>query len=38
MFSESKLIMTNAGVPVIPGYHGENQDPEFLQQKAEEIG
>jgi 3-methylcrotonyl-CoA carboxylase alpha subunit len=23
--SESKIIMINAGVPVVPGYHGENQ-------------
>ena len=25
--SESKKIMTNAQVPVVPGYHGENQAP-----------
>jgi len=30
--------MTNAGVPVVPGYHGENQDPQFLKQEAEKIG
>jgi 3-methylcrotonyl-CoA carboxylase alpha subunit len=38
LFSESKTIMTIAGVPCIPGYHGNNQDPEFLSRKAEEIG
>ena len=26
------------GVPVVPGYHGERQQPEFLKQKAYEIG
>ncbi|CAD8047112.1 unnamed protein product [Paramecium primaurelia] len=36
--SESKIIMTNAKVPVVPGYHGENQDPNFLLQEAEKIG
>lgn len=30
--------MTSAGVPCTPGYHGSNQDPEFLASKAEEIG
>lgn len=38
IFSESKTIMTAAGVPCIPGYHGENQDPEYLATKAEEMG
>ncbi|TBU41264.1 carbamoyl-phosphate synthase L chain, ATP binding domain-containing protein [Dichomitus squalens] len=36
--SESKNIMSAAGVPVVPGYHGTNQDPEFLQQEASRIG
>lgn len=27
-----------AGVPVVPGYHGTNQDPDFLQQEASRIG
>ncbi|KAJ2390824.1 hypothetical protein H4S02_001645 [Coemansia sp. RSA 2611] len=36
--SESKRIMQAAGVPVVPGYHGENQDVEFLKQQAEKIG
>ncbi len=28
--SASKNIMTSANVPVVPGYHGKNQDPAFL--------
>jgi 3-methylcrotonyl-CoA carboxylase alpha subunit len=36
--SRSKEIMTKAGVPCIPGYHGENQDPEFLKSEAAGIG
>ena len=27
-----------AGVPVVPGYHGTNQDPEYLKQEASRIG
>ncbi|KAL8828452.1 MAG: hypothetical protein Q9170_006600 [Blastenia crenularia] len=34
----SKEIMTKASVPCIPGYHGQNQDPDFLRQEAEKIG
>jgi 3-methylcrotonyl-CoA carboxylase alpha subunit len=30
--------MARAGVPVVPGYGGERQEPEFLKQKAYEIG
>ncbi len=30
--------MQAAGVPVVPGYHGERQEPEFLRNKAYEIG
>lgn len=36
--STSKDIMSRAGVPVVPGYHGQNQDVEFLKDKASEIG
>ncbi|KAL4442833.1 hypothetical protein ABPG74_010722 [Tetrahymena malaccensis] len=36
--SESKIIMTNAKVPVVPGYHGENQDKDFLFEQARTIG
>ena len=34
----AKTLMEKTGVPVIPGYHGDNQDPEFLSQQADEIG
>ncbi len=36
--SAAKEIMTKAGVPLVPGYHGDNQDPAFLQQQADLIG
>lgn len=36
--STSKHIMSSAGVPIIGGYHGENQDDNFLLEKAREIG
>ncbi|KAF2758909.1 methylcrotonoyl-CoA carboxylase subunit alpha [Pseudovirgaria hyperparasitica] len=36
--SESKNIMNAAGVPCIPGYHGNNQDPEYLKAEAAKIG
>jgi 3-methylcrotonyl-CoA carboxylase alpha subunit len=34
----AKAVMEKAGVPVVPGYHGEQQDPKFLKRKAYEIG
>jgi 3-methylcrotonyl-CoA carboxylase alpha subunit len=34
---ESKKIMENAKVPIVPGYYGDNQDKDFLIQKAREI-
>ena len=34
----AKALMEKAGVPVVPGYHGERQEPKFLKQKAYEIG
>ena len=34
----AKTLMEKAGVPVVPGYHGEMQEPKFLKQKAYEIG
>lgn len=34
----AKKLMETAGVPVVPGYHGEEQDPEFLAKQADEIG
>ncbi|MDO8788525.1 MAG: acetyl/propionyl/methylcrotonyl-CoA carboxylase subunit alpha [Sulfuritalea sp.] len=36
--SEAKKLMEKAGVPLTPGYHGDNQDPEFLRQQADGIG
>lgn len=36
--SQSKDIMTAAGVPCIPGYHGGNQDPQYLKDQAKSIG
>ena len=36
--SRSKEIMTGAGVPCIPGYHGANQSPEHLASEASKIG
>jgi 3-methylcrotonyl-CoA carboxylase alpha subunit len=36
--SASKDIMIRANVPVIPGYHGENQDIEVLKKEAKKIG
>jgi 3-methylcrotonyl-CoA carboxylase alpha subunit len=34
----AKKLMAEAGVPVTPGYMGENQDPAFLSDRAAEIG
>src|SRR5512141_675540 len=31
-----KVLMEKAGVPVAPGYHGDMQEPKFLQRKAYE--
>jgi 3-methylcrotonyl-CoA carboxylase alpha subunit len=36
--NQAKTLMTKAGVPIVPGYHGDNQAPAFLKQKAYEIG
>nr|WP_317200197.1 acetyl/propionyl/methylcrotonyl-CoA carboxylase subunit alpha [uncultured Psychrobacter sp.] len=36
--SESKRLMEAANVPLIPGYHGDNQDAAFLKEKADAIG
>ena len=36
--SEAKKLMEKAGVPLTPGYHGDNQDPDFLRQQADGIG
>ena len=34
----AKRLMQEAGVPVVPGYHGANQDPEHLAGAADAIG
>jgi 3-methylcrotonyl-CoA carboxylase alpha subunit len=34
----AKRLMHEAGVPVVPGYHGDNQDPEHLAGAADAIG
>jgi 3-methylcrotonyl-CoA carboxylase alpha subunit len=34
----AKALMEKAGVPIVPGYYGEQQDPTFLKRKAYEIG
>ncbi|MDM1329000.1 acetyl/propionyl/methylcrotonyl-CoA carboxylase subunit alpha [Acinetobacter indicus] len=34
----SKALMEQAGVPLTPGYHGTNQDADFLKQQADSIG
>ncbi len=34
----AKRLMQEAGVPVVPGYHGANQDAEHLAGAAEAIG
>jgi 3-methylcrotonyl-CoA carboxylase alpha subunit len=33
--AESKQLMEKAGVPLVPGYHGANQDAAFLQSQAD---
>ncbi len=34
----AKALMEKAGVPVVPGYHGDNQDAAFLESEAGRIG
>ncbi|MFH5926622.1 acetyl/propionyl/methylcrotonyl-CoA carboxylase subunit alpha [Roseomonas xinghualingensis] len=36
--SAAKALMEKAGVPLVPGYHGEDQSPEVLRAAAERIG
>jgi 3-methylcrotonyl-CoA carboxylase alpha subunit len=36
--SAAKQLMEKAGVPLVPGYHGDDQDPELLQSQANRIG
>jgi 3-methylcrotonyl-CoA carboxylase alpha subunit len=35
---ESKRLMSAAGVPLVPGYHGADQDAALLQREADGIG
>ncbi len=34
----AKRLMEKAGVPVVPGYHGDDQDPDHLAKEAGRIG
>jgi 3-methylcrotonyl-CoA carboxylase alpha subunit len=34
----AKALMEKAGVPVVPGYHGDMQEANFLKRKAYELG
>jgi 3-methylcrotonyl-CoA carboxylase alpha subunit len=36
--SAAKQLMEQANVPLVPGYHGDEQDPEFLRRQADRIG
>ena len=36
--SEAQKILGAAGVPLTPGYHGDDQDPELLKREADGIG
>ena len=36
--SGSKMLMEKAGVPLVPGYHGEAQDDATLAKAADQIG
>ncbi len=36
--SAAKTLMEKAQVPLVPGYHGDKQDPAFLKEQADRIG
>jgi 3-methylcrotonyl-CoA carboxylase alpha subunit len=36
--SAAKARMANAGVPLVPGYHGDDQDDALLRSEADKIG
>ncbi len=36
--AESKRLMAQAGVPLVPGYHGADQGPALLKREADTIG
>lgn len=35
---QAKHLMAKANVPIVPGYHGQNQDADFLASEAKKIG
>eukprot|EP01032_Pedospumella_encystans_P031954 gene31954-36076_t len=35
--SAAKSLMEKAAVPLVPGYHGDNQDADFLNREADRI-
>jgi 3-methylcrotonyl-CoA carboxylase alpha subunit len=36
--SAAKTLMEKAAVPLVPGYHGQEQEPDFLRAEADRIG
>jgi 3-methylcrotonyl-CoA carboxylase alpha subunit len=36
--SAAKTLMARAGVPLVPGYHGERQEADYLRGEADAIG
>jgi 3-methylcrotonyl-CoA carboxylase alpha subunit len=36
--SAAKALMERAGVPLVPGYHGDDNNPELLAREADRIG
>jgi 3-methylcrotonyl-CoA carboxylase alpha subunit len=36
--SAAKTLMETAGVPLVPGYHGDNNDTAFLAREADRMG
>jgi 3-methylcrotonyl-CoA carboxylase alpha subunit len=36
--SAAKALMERAGVPLTPGYHGDNQEERFLREQADRLG
>jgi len=36
--SAAKALMESAGVPLVPGYHGDAQDADLLAREAERVG
>jgi len=36
--SAAKALMETSGVPLLPGYHGDRQEPGFLADQAQQVG